>query len=305
MTRGFVNTGPKAGQVGLPQGKRWRCPACTLLVKFEKLKCPRCTESVTEEERDEYYVNPNSVTKQHVPFHLSRPTGQGENTKPTAKQLNNVVIKESKKPTRTTKTNNTLKSKNINHTKNTRSSNNASKKGKSTTSVRGFNANKKTCNKKISRGNSKMKRVAPPPHKMDPKKLGYKASNKGNANSFGHSKLHNDTAAYRGKFTHTAKKLKGSKMNIATIENLVSKNGFNTTINYMKKSSNGTLRHSERAVTPPPQRKGSKKKKSGPSWITQLQAAASTGAVASLKHTGTCHKASHMDIGGKKSKYAM
>jgi len=150
-----------------------------------------------------------------------------------------------------------------------------------------------------------MKRVGPPPHKMDPKKLGYKASNKGNCNSYGRSKLHNDTAAYRGKFTHTEKKLKGKKMNIATIENLVSKNGFNTTINYMKKSANGTLRHSERAVTPPTQRKKGSKKKSAPSWITQLQAASSTGAVASLKHTGTCHRATHMDIGGKKSKYAM
>jgi len=154
MGRKFVNTGPLAGQVGLPEGKRWRCPACTLLVKFEKLRCPRCTESVTEEERDEYYVNPKSVSKQHVPFHLSRPSNSGKENKNTTSSTadsSNIVIKEGKKPTVRKSTGNNLKSRSTNHIKssssnNNNNNNNNKKKG---AVVRGFNAKKSTCNKNI------------------------------------------------------------------------------------------------------------------------------------------------------------
>lgn len=139
---------------------------------------------------------------------------------------------------------------------------------------------------------------------MDPKKLGYKPSRKGNAKSFTRSKLNHDTASYRGKFQHNAKPLGGRKMNIATIEHLVSKQGFNTAI---KKMKTGWDSHDERPVTPPGKRKGGKRKggKRGRSWITALQSAASTGAVASLRHKERYHQAQHLDIDGKKSKLAL
>ena len=65
----------------------------------------------------------------------------------------------------------------------------------------------------------------------------------------------------------------------------------------------GWDKHGDRPVTPPP--KKGKKGKRASSWISALQQASSTGAVASLKHRGVHHHASHLDIDGKKSKYAL
>lgn len=278
MTKKFVNTGPLAGQIGLPPGKHWRCPACSLLCRFQKDQCPRCTEVVTEEEKNKYEVKASSVKSRHIPLHLAKPK-KGEPQKPRSTKSRAPAGKTTKSKTTST----------LNSNKKTQ---------KKTKSVRGFNSKGKTKNVSLSK---KPNKKAPKPiHKQDPKQLGYKPSRKGNVNTFTRSKLNHDTASYRGKFAHTAKPLGGKKMNIATIEHLVSKQGFNTAV---KKMKNGCDSHTDRPVTPPGKRKKGGKRQS--SWITALQQAASTGAVASLKHRDARHEARHLDIAGKKSKMAL
>jgi len=265
--KAFKNTGPLAGQVGLPSdGPRWRCPACSLLVKFDRTRCPRCTETVTDSEQKKYEVRPESIPKRHVPLHLAKPNPNNN------KQKANASVKE--KPNSRKKSEHQKKTKNI----------------------RGFGKKGKTSNVRTKK--EKMKKLDKPIHKQDPKKLGYKPSTKGNVTHCTRSRLNNDTASYRGKFQDKAKPLGGRKMNIATIEHLVSKNGFNTTI---KKMKNGWDNHADRPVTPPGKKKGKKVN----SWISALQGAASTGAVASLRHREKFHQAQHLDIGGKKSKFAL
>lgn len=292
MGKKFVNTGPLAGQVGLPEGKHWRCPACTLLCRFAKDQCPRCTETVSPEEKIKYEVKHSDVKRKHIPLHLAKPNQQKRRPAPVKKKTSGIrdrlerraaVAGEKKKKNERSK-----------RTPSTSSSTSSKK----TKSVRGFNSKGKTT--KVSMTKKTTKKMGKPIHKQDPKKLGYEPSRKGNVSSYTRSKLNDDTASYRGKFQHTAKPLGGRKMNIATIGHLVSKNGFNTTI---KKMKTGWDKHGDRPVTPPPSKKGKKDKPS--SWISALQQAASTGAVASLKHRGVHHHASHLDIDGKKSKYAL
>lgn len=289
MGRKFVNTGPKAGQVGLPEGRRWRCPACTLMVRFEANQCPRCTEMVNDDEKGALEVKSSSVQKKHIPYHLAKPTASRKD----GPKVEVKVPKKKRTPTTNKLKSNTTKSKP--RSKSTFSVNSRAKP--KARAVRGFDSKGRTRNVRNDK-KKPAKKLGTPVHKQDPKKLGYKPSRQGNAKTFVRSKLNHDTASYRGKFEHTQKKLGGKRMNIATLEHIVSKQGFNTAVKKMKK---GWDSHDDRPVTPPPK----KGKRKGKSWITALQNASSTGAVASLRHKERYHNARHVDIDGKKSKFAL
>jgi len=306
MTKRFVNTGPKAAQVGLPEGKRWRCPACTLLVRIGRNQCPRCTEVVTDEEILEFTIDPSLVKKQHISYHESKPQGSTSRVKKGPKV--EIRTKAKPKPSRSTAQSKPKSKPRVNSLQSqsrsqgnrgpARKSDPAKKPQKKKATVRGFDS--KGRSKSLKKGKQKpLKKLGTPLHKQDPKKLGYKPSRQGNAKTIVRSKLNHDTASYRGKFEHTQKKLGGKRMNIATLEHLVSKQGFNTAV---KKLKTGCISHDERPMTPPGKRKG---KRGGGSWITALQNASSTGAVASLRHKERYHRASHVDIAGKKSKFAL
>lgn len=320
-------------------GECWRCPVCTLTNSLKRTSCARCTEPLTEEERNSAIVKgmkskkiggrspllrpeagKQSVKKEIVTQHKPKakaPSPGVSQKPPTTKPVRSSAGAPVRSYRRTgalspldmsgrSRTSSTISSAS---SRRNRSGPPSSRRQKR----RSVPNSKEKIRSRIPKAKSSVKQDY---RKMSKKQLGYKPKTSANIYKPVRSRLHRDTASYRGKFD--AKPLAGKKCNIATIGDLTSKSGWQTSINFKKLAKDSIKakrqkkkaalrpRHSweERAFTPPPEPK--KDKDGRPlGTIAKLQAAASGVSMASLKHTKRYVPRSKKSLGSGVSKYEM
>lgn len=308
---------------------------------MKRTTCARCTEPLTEEERKEAIVK--GKKSRQVGGQLFRPeAGEKKKVKkekeiiiqhkpkkkaespavnrkpPTPKPARSVAGAPVKSYKRTGALSPLDMSGSRSRTSSTKSSSSSVRNRSGPPSSRRQNRSVPTSKQRTRSGIPKVKSCKSQGYrKMSERQLGYKPKSTANIARPVRSRLHRDTASYRGKFD--AKPLAGKKGNIATIGDLTSKSGWQTSINF-KKLAKDTIKskqrqkkralrprqHSweEREVTPPPGR--GKKDKDGPlGTIAKLQAAASGVSMASLKHTKRYIPRSKKSLGSGVSKYEM
>jgi len=315
-------------------GECWRCPVCTMTNSMKRQNCARCTEPLTEEERKLAIVkgkksqkiggsgqrlrpeagkqNPKKeIVTQHRPK-AKAPSPAVINKPPTTKPVRSVAGAPTKSYRRTGALS-PLDMSSRSRTSSTRSSSSSMRNRSGPPSTRRDKRRTPSSREKIRSGIPKAKPLKSQNYrKMSERQLGYKPKSTANISKPVRSRLHRDTAAYRGKFD--AKPLGGKKGNIATIGHLTSKSGWQTSVNFKKlakdsiraKKQKNRPRHSweERAFTPPPERKRDKDGKPL-GTIAKLQAAASGIAMASLKHNKRYVQRSKKSLGSGTSKYEM
>lgn len=320
-------------------GECWRCPVCTMTNSLKRPTCARCTEPLTEEERNSAIVKGKKSRKIEGGRQLLRPEAGKQSAKkeivtqhrPKAKAPSLGI---SQKPP-TTKPVRSVAGAPARSYRRTGALSPLDMSGRSRTSST-ISSSSSMRNRSGPPSSRRQKRRSVPPskekirsgipkakpskkdnyRKMSKKQLGYKPKTSANIYKPVRSRLHRDTASYRGKFD--AKPLAGKKCNIATIGDLSSKSGWQTSINFKKlaKDSIRAKRHKKKAAlrprhsweeiafTPPPE--GKKDKDGRPlGTIAKLQAVASGVSMASLKHTKRYVHKSKKSLGIGLSKYEL
>lgn len=182
-------------KVGLPSDEpRWRCTVCSLLNVMANEACKRCQEPHSEEDRQANRVKMGRPSK--------GPSKNAIVSGSSVRRLNNPRTTNPKPriPAAT---------------------------GPKKTGLTKAPIRRPAQKKKKSVGSRKVLPACG--KKMTAKQLGYKSKTQGKSTmkTFVKSKLHHDTAAYRGKFEHNDKNA-GSSM--ASISDLKSKNGWQTSL---------------------------------------------------------------------------
>jgi len=327
-------------RVGVPKtGDKWRCPICTLMNSMEKESCARCQEPASEEQRqklcEKAKKGPSAgctgpaapcVGRSALPSKAQRhskgmecppkPAGgrtcgnKPKSTKPKRPSMgmdcSPAVPRRDPSKSRSRGSMSTSSSKPNSRRQAKRTG--ALSPLKRTSSGFGSSAGMK---KKPSSSSSSNSRSSGPSIRkknftdMNEKQLGYKASKKASTRTFANSgsRLHRDTAAYRGKFEQKA--LGGKKGNIATVGDLKSKSGWQTSI---QMKNNPWQKHQEKACRPPAKYSGGRlggTNKGDQTLISRLQQACSGDAVASLHHKGRFLDKYHKEMDGQKTKFAL
>ena len=255
-----------SGLVGAEEDK-WRCKVCTFLNGFGVPHCMRCQEPTSEDEQARLKVHrvksasPSIEEKKHrSSAEAPRAENHNSHNNPSVASVARVQPPSSSSTQLSP-------------------SAAASKPAPKAVPRSASNSNVHT----VKQFAKKQTVKAQPMNKIHQGDLGYTPS-KANIHTFTRSKLNHDTVSYRAKFEkEDDDKSQGteSKANIQTLGGMV-KNGFISSSAPRPKN-----KHDETPAPRPAKYSLGPKAQSKGGLLSMLQAAASSDAVASLKHTGT------------------